>query len=271
MIRKAFLLIITSIVSCISFSQLINSSAFEEDYSYEKKEIAGTVVHSGTLIKIGDKSPQNIIKLEILPLTLLNFKLHYERVLTSFLSTDVTLGLMPSRRIPLIGLFSFDSEVGDVLEKARMNAFTFSPDFRFYLGGKEIPRGFYIAPYFKLSTFGISSEYMYSNDYHDVLAKVEANFTRVGGGIIIGKQWFIGKSISFDLTWLAVGIDRYTTKGKLSSDEFTDYDLSELNVDINTDFEFGTLETELGSNYIEIIHKVTLPGSKFNFSIGYAF
>ena len=167
----------------------------------------------------------------------------------------------------------------------RMSGWGITPELRLYTSSdKKSPKGFYISPYIRYNQYSFiknNYEYKYSDIYDENNSKISnMNFhgksTFVGGGIMIGHQWIIGKNLSIDFWILGLGISsgkfelkatsdnmdsRYFEKGTSFSKEVSDY-MKALN----------TVEISNGKNYVIANSNRTLPGIRgLGLNIGLAF
>jgi hypothetical protein len=274
-LKKTLSVIILIFIVYPSYSQLVNYTSrpsYVPAISYFQAHSLNSIYRPK---RYGRHNPENIVKLELTPLSILNFKIGYERVVNEHMSAGVTLGFLPYRSLPFLGFFGTGGDLGNIIEKAKIDGFSMCPELRGYLiGENEVPKGFYISGYAKYSTFGLYSTYNYSGEFKEINSSVESRLSRYGIGVAIGYQWIVAEVISLDLTFFALGIERYITTGSVISSEFSELDLRDINNDIRTGFEengFGKLETQIGYDYVKIKHKTFLPATKFTFSIGYAF
>ena len=166
-----------------------------------------------------------------------------------------------------------------------MNGWGITPELRLYTSiDKSSPKGFYISPYFRYNHYSFQRnnyEYKYKDIYDEVNQKTSSiNFNGsasfVGGGIMIGHQWILGKSLSIDFWILGLGISsgkfelnamsnnmdsRYFKKGNSFSDEVTG-NMKALN----------SVEISSGANYVMTTSSRTLPGIRgLGLNVGFAF
>ena len=169
--------------------------------------------------KTNSSGHHNVVKLNLFPFTLMgvgikNFSLQYEYAFHKNMSCALQVGFMPSSGLPS-SLTSADAT--GTLAALKFTGFSISPEFRFYPGKKEkkkAPRGFYLAPYLRYSTytattfFGFDQEYptngtpptMQKNHYNLDLA---VKYTGFGAGLMMGVQWLIKDRVSID--WWIIG------------------------------------------------------------------
>ena len=115
---------------------------------------------------------QNVIKINILAPIVKTFNVQYERALNDNSSLQ-------------LGFFYTGFSSGDT----KFSGFGITPEYRFYLSETAAPKGVYIAPFFRYQSFIIK----------DVETNSEGDFSALGGGVIIGKQWIFKEKISLDM------------------------------------------------------------------------
>lgn len=158
----------------------------------------------------------NMVKWNLLGLTSSTISLQYERLITPKTSIAANLNIMPKRSIPFFGMVEDivkDKGAIDVLKDVKMNAFSFTPEVRFYLG-KEGMRGFYIAPFLRYDGFSIELpvEYIYKEQLEKVT--INGNVDAFSGGLSFGAQWRLAAQWYLDVTF--VGISYGFASGELS-------------------------------------------------------
>lgn len=85
-----------------------------------------------------------------------------------------------------------------------------TPEFRFYPGGdidKPAPNGFYIAAYLRYAKYKMTQDVSYTETdktfNKTYRAETEQTYGGVNAGLMIGRQWIIGKHFSLD--WWIIG------------------------------------------------------------------
>jgi hypothetical protein len=148
----------------------------------------------------------NLLKYNLSGLAVKYHAVQYERVLRPKHSFALTVGFSPSNSLPfkeqLIEQYGNDAQARSAIESTVFDKFTITPEYRFYLSGKA-PQGFYIAPFARYSKMKMSQNYSFvdsDNTTHNPL--ISGTFTGIGGGLLLGAQWKLGKSVALDL-WLA--------------------------------------------------------------------
>lgn len=168
-------------------------------------------ISSDSLSLVSDKNldtlvtKKNMVKINLLALTLKTVTLQYERVINKFLSVAISGRYMPSMSMPYKNfiytrLGSDDPEVKETIDNMLISNFAITPEVRFYLGKKGYGKGFYLAPSYRYAYFTLDNlVYTYVDD-EDLEGNINlsGNMTANYGGVTIGVQWPLGKHLSLD-------------------------------------------------------------------------
>ena len=180
--------------------------------------ISSQLVHAQKTDAVALDQKKNIVKVNLTALAFKNLSLQYERVTGRKTSFALGVGLMPKSKLPFAEKirdeYGEDEDVKAALDQTRLNNFTITPEFRFYLG-KQAPTGFYVAPFVRYAHAGFEGPYTFTpSDDQLHTANIKGSINSVGGGLLLGAQWNLGKSVSLD--WWIAGPIVGSTKGKLS-------------------------------------------------------
>jgi len=174
-----------------------------------------------------DDYDENVVKLNVLALPFRNISLQYERLIARKISLAVGVRMIPKGSFPMLNAFESyidDPETFEELQNIRISnqAITLEP--RFYFGQHDGPRGFYIAPYARYSSYGLGfSQFEYTVEWQDETGgyQEETNTIaldgRIGGitgGILFGSQWRIGRWVYLD--WWILGPAYGSATGRLA-------------------------------------------------------
>lgn len=155
-----------------------------------------------------DSYKKNILKVNLTSPVLKNYSLQYERVLNKRLSVAVSGRLMPASTLPFRNLIKNqltevdDENVNRVVDQVQFSNYAITPELRWYVGKKGYGRGFYIAPYYRFASYKVlGNDITVEEDGETYSADVSGNVTAHTGGLLLGAQWLLSKSIGLDL-WL---------------------------------------------------------------------
>lgn len=118
------------------------------------------------------QAQENVVKLNIFSPIVKTFNISYERKLKATSSFQ-------------LGFFYSGYSAGDT----KYSGFGITPEYRFYLSETEAPQGVYVAPFLRYQSFKLEDEPSSS----------KADFSAIGGGVIIGKHWIFKERISLDI------------------------------------------------------------------------
>jgi Protein of unknown function (DUF3575) len=136
------------------------------------KLIFSLLLVAGFMLSSSAAKAQNVLKINILSPVVKTLNIQYER------------GLSASSSFQL-GFFYTGYSAGDT----KFSGFGITPEYRFYLSDTEAPAGVYVAPFVRYTNFKLEED----------VTSSEADFTAVGGGIILGKQWVFKEKVTLDL------------------------------------------------------------------------
>ena len=221
----------------------------------------------------------NIFKVNLTSLPLGNYSLQYERVLGKKLSLALGIRFMPEGGVPLkqtlLNAANNDPDTEEMITDLRMKNLAFTPELRFYPGKKGYGKGFYLAPYYRYATFeasGVSVEYQNSSNVTSTI-KLSGDVTTHCGGLLLGAQWFIGKSVTLD--WWILGAHYGTSKGTftgLPSVPLTADEQTEIRDQINgVELPVGSVKAAVTANSVKAILDGPWAGLRGGLSIGIRF
>ena len=213
----------------------------------------------------------NIVKTNVTGYVFRNVNLTYERVINQRFSVAVGFGTVAKGGVPFSKSFIDDTEFSDV-EVSQTN-FTIEP--RIYLG-QGYGRGFYFAPYYRHTTFNaeqITLDVDFSGDTVPMNISGEAKGN--SAGLMVGAQWFLGKTDSWVLDWWIAGAHYGGGKGDFraqSPRSLTADEQAELRDEIeNLDIPYVDYTVSTDPNGANINVDGPWAGLRTGLSIGYRF
>lgn len=169
----------------------------------------------------------NVAKINLLALPFRDISLQYERAVSRKISLAVGFRMIPKGRFPMLNAFESyidDEATFEELQNIRLSNQAFTVEPRFYFGRHDGPRGFYIAPYGRYSTYGLDfNEFEYTIEGEDEAGNYYAETHTIAlngringftGGVLFGSQWRIGRWVYLD--WWILGPAYGAASGKLS-------------------------------------------------------
>ncbi len=221
---------------------------------------------------LGLSAQTNVVKLNLMGLGLGNFSFQYERTITEHSSVCLGLSFLPSRGLPTVVLNQDSS--GD-LKFIAFSGWSITPEYRYYFTGKA-PKGFYIAPYFRHSSYSIEKlgiQYTNQTTNENKTAFVDGKYTASTVGLMFGAQWLLGEH--FTLDWWIIGAgfgsQKATISGSGNFDPSEQQDIRDNIAQLDKDFP-GTLTYTVTSNSLSVDYKYNLPAIRaFGLCLGYKF
>lgn len=170
---------------------------------------------------------KNVFKVQVTPLLYNTYGVQYERMLSPRISIAVSGGYMPSLSTFLkdqLDIYIDDDQTLQDVQSLEMKSLSITPEVRFYIGKKNGPRGFYIAPYLNYAVHDLSmanfrvqlEEEDVPEEYQGELSRnfnLSGNIKGVTGGLLLGAQFKLGKAVYLD--WWILGASYGSGKGKL--------------------------------------------------------
>lgn len=164
---------------------------------------------------------KNFFKVNLYGLPARNFSIQAERVISKRVSLALGYRLMPEGSLPyrnqLLSLTgSTDENTREQIRNIRAGNSAITPEVRFYLGKKGYGRGFYVAPFYRVSKFtasDISIDFTNSSNTTSTLA-ISGKVISQTLGLQMGAQWALGKHITLD--WWIFGPQYGKATGELT-------------------------------------------------------
>lgn len=220
----------------------------------------------------------NLLKINVLPLTVGNIALEYEKPIASNITLNGTLSWRPKISFPFKSVMeNFIDDDSSILNDAKLGSFSITPEVRFYLSKKEAFKGFYIAPYMKYSNYSIRLDVPIEEFHNQGLSSVETlpvsgalnGFT---AGFSVGSQWQLAQDIFLD--WRIIGPGYGFTSGKATGKmELTPTEQQVLRNELDgiEDIPVMNVDYEVDNNGVSINLKGPFAGIRTALSIGYRF
>lgn len=152
---------------------------------------------------------KNLIKINLTSLALNNYSLIYERKIARKISLGLGLRTMPKSAFPFKSKLESiidDPDTYKYIDDLRMSNFSITPEVKFYFG-KDVFRGFYIAPFARYSNFKASLPFEYTFEEGGVdqtkTIPLDAEIKGITGGLLFGAQWKLSKLVYLD--WSILG------------------------------------------------------------------
>lgn len=239
-----------------------------------------TFLHSQDTEK---KDGKNILKINLAAVALSHYSFQYERVTGKKQSFAFGFGFSPNVDLPfkntLSDKFGDNDDAARAIETTRFSKITITPEYRFYVGKKRAPQGFYLAPFARYMHMKISQDYTFtpsSGNLHT--AHMDGTINGIGGGVLIGAQWLLGKKQNVSIDWWIAGPFFGAMNGDFHGtdpdmDELSPADRADLESDIEgVDIPLWDVDATIGAYTVDAKLKGAFYGARlFGISIGFRF
>ena len=170
-------------------------------------------IHVTAQKKDENKPQQNVVKINLSALAFKNISLQYERAVGK--RTSVAMNV---RTIPM-GSLAFQSVIDNIVDQAfieydqiKVGGFGIVPEFRYYLGKKDVLQGFYIGTFVSYNNYTMSLPISYSNNTRTGI--FDGKLNAVTGGLQLGAQFRLSNSLTLD--WWIIGPNYGAGNGTLN-------------------------------------------------------
>ncbi len=184
------------------------------------------------LFAFAANAQNNVVKLDVVSLLAISqLNLNYERMIDPRKSVNVQVGWGWGADLsnnPGIKDALARNATGSNPNDIKMSSLTYdgafqiAPEFRFYFGDKEGPRGFYLAPQLNFTNYSFTARgtHLYGvNNSKTSNDKVNISYTAIGGGLQLGAQWLIADKVSIDWGFLGLGLVSGTVTATGTTDD----------------------------------------------------
>lgn len=211
---------------------------------------------------------RHIIKTNLTSLAFRNYQLSYEFAVAKWFSLNASYQMMPEGDIPYIDRWDEDLKISKTTlnhDNAQMKGHTLTFEGRLYMG-KGYGKGFYLAPYYRNSSYEIQDlvlEIPVTDAVTGVSESVPVSFggelTANSVGLLMGAQFFLGKSESFVIDFWFLGAHYGSASGDIVgvspitltadqqqqiSEEIENYDIPFLDYTHEVDENGATFEVD---------------------------
>lgn len=213
----------------------------------------------------------NIVKTNVTAYAFRNVNLTYERIINQKFSVSAGYGTVIKGSIPFSSNFIKDTNVTET--DVSLSHFTLEP--RIYFG-RGFGRGFYLAPYYRHSSFTVDNIVFNVNfSTGKVPLSLKGKGSANSGGLLLGAQWFLGKKENWVLDAWMLGAHFGKSSGELrgtSSRVLTPAEQAELKETIDgQDIPFVKYTTVTDANGATLLLDGQWIGVRAGVSLGYRF
>ncbi len=221
-----------------------------------------------------EPSKKNVVKINLLAIALKNISIQYERAVARKVTIAGTFRFMPKGTIPMKSSFidlADDPETERQINNLRVGDFAFMPEVRYYLSKKGAFRGFYLGLYANIANYNADLVYEYDDAGKTKTIPMNGHITGITGGLMIGAQFKLSKSIYLD--WWALGPGYGSSNGKISGQQsMTSSEQQSLRDDLaDLDIPLTKYTYEVNGNGATINFKGPWAGIRSGICIGFRF
>ena len=250
---------------------------------FNTTDVAAQEIDGGSP-EIGEAVPsKNMIKINLTSLALKNYSLHYERAVARKITVGLGVRYMPEGTLPLRSIAKnllktdgIDDDITEQIDNFQLGNFALTPEVRFYMG-KEVFRGFYIAPFARYATFNVNFPFILNgedinNQPTSERIDLKGDLSTIAGGVMFGAQWKLSKQIYLD--WSILGPHFGKATGNISGKKnLTPEEQDELRAQIAelNDIPFVKFESKVDGNGAEVKVDGPWAGIRAGISIGFRF
>lgn len=215
---------------------------------------------------------ENVFKINLGSLSVKNFAFQYERAIGKKTSVALGVRFQPYGTIPFKSTIEDavndpDIKVGDI----KVGNFALTPEFRYYLG-KAALKGFYLAPYARYANYKMQAPVTYTSTLTTKTALFTGNISSFSGGLLMGSQFKLGKSVVLD--WWILGGHFGSSDGTLDfATPLTTTEQADLRASLdNIDIPLFNIEYNIHANGGTISSKGAWAGFRgFGLNLGIRF
>lgn len=226
-----------------------------------------------------DEGAQHLVKWNVAALLLKNYSFQYEQAIGRKTSLALGLRFMPKSSMPFSSVLKNaidDDQTWSSIKDFKTGNFSITPEFRYYFG-ESVFQGFYVAPFLRYARYNADLPFNYEYQQNATTVKDKMDFNggvdTFTGGVMIGAQWSLGKSISLDL-WIAgpnYGFASGSISGKKTLNSMEQDELRKALDDDFKDLPLVKTKYTVDGNGAKIDFDGPWAGLRSGLSIGYRF
>ncbi|WP_291401415.1 DUF3575 domain-containing protein [Daejeonella sp.] len=219
------------------------------------------------------KDGKNLLKINLLSLPLKNYSLGFEHKLGKKITAGIGYRFMPNGQMPFLSkikTFVDDPDVAKQLNELYVSNTAISPEIRFYLG-KQAMRGFYLAPFSRISNYKIAVPIEYEENNIKESIPMSGELKTFTAGLQIGAQWKLGGRVYLD--WWILGPQYGKANGSLSGKKaLTANEQAEIRKELEgLDIPFVTTTTTVNSSGARLDIKGPWASIRAGLNLGFRF
>lgn len=166
-----------------------------------------------SMAQINTTAGRNIAKINLSSFAFKGFNVQYERQVSRGITDALGYGSIPT------GTIAFQSSIEEAIDDPNVNVGNFklgtsviTPEVRFYTGKRGAFRGFYFAPYSRISAYNMAVP-VDINTTPERTVLFDGKLNNIMGGLMLGSNFKLSKSLYLD--WWIIGASVGSGKGNL--------------------------------------------------------
>ena len=164
---------------------------------------------------------KNLVKMNLPGFMIRNYSFQAERVLSKRFSLAFSYRTMPESILPFSRQLTAAAGAGGAgvknnMEEMLMSNSALTPEVRIYFGRKGYGRGFYMAPFYRISDYSVRNAMIgFTNSTNTVSElSISGKVHATTYGLLLGAQWNLGSKLVLD--WWILGPQYGSASGQLN-------------------------------------------------------
>jgi hypothetical protein len=236
----------------------------------KKTLLAIAAIHLFTLSSFAQK---NIAKVNLSGLAIRSYSAQYERQISKRFTVAIGYSTIPNGGLPFSGYINDVVDNPDVeIGRYKIGTSVITPEVRFYVGKHGALRGFYLAPYARISTYNLEGPVKFSGSTQRKEAYFTGKLNNTTGGLMLGSQFRLSNRIYLD--WWIIGASIGSAEGNLvASVQLDPYEQQQLkNVLDGVDVPFTKISNTVNSNGATVTTTGSMLGARgLGINLGFRF
>ncbi|MFM2146467.1 MAG: hypothetical protein RL732_1303 [Bacteroidota bacterium] len=164
---------------------------------------------------------KNLLKMNLTGFMIRNYSFQAERLLSKRFSLAVAYRTMPEGILPFSKQLTAATGAGgsgvkNNMEEMVMANTALTPEVRIYFGKKGYGRGFYMAPFYRISDYSVKNAMINFNNSTNAISElsISGKVHATTYGLLLGAQWNLGSKVVLD--WWMIGPQYGSATGQLN-------------------------------------------------------
>lgn len=216
---------------------------------------------------------KNVTKVNLSGLTLKSFNAQYERQIAKRLSVALGYSSIPKGGLPYPGYIEdLVDNPNFPIGQYQISTSILTPEVRFYVGKHGALRGFYLAPYARISTYNLEGPVKYTSTSGEKEAYFTGKLNSTTGGLMLGSQFRLSNRLTLD--WWIIGASVGSADGNMvAMAQLNQNEQDQLRSVLNSlDIPFTDIKSDVNSNGATVTTTGSMLGARgLGFNLGFRF